>query len=1000
MNNNMTPEQKAEGYTRKSLNDKVSNFYQNVSNISKLEDLEGLKNFADGLDKVTEALDAYSASIMKTAESEKEGRKQSDEIQNINRKVAEAATELLKAQKEGAVDFKTSSKIIKSAMDTLQKNQSKFNKQTNDAIKEMLDNFGEIADAAENVSDDLKKSSDKLSTVINENIKALGSGIRDLSNFLNLNKLVTGGRSVSDLRDMQHAVKVDLGINQNEFMSLQGSMVETNREIGAELGLSFRDTINYLSSIKDYNFKNYNQTKAMYTQVSLGTKYLGLSNANMNSLVKATNALADDSYMNRQLAIMSAMSANSTIAENMGDIADFLGTNSTAVAARYSNYQDMLTGAVAIKTTSDALLGNESKLIENLMSEIMGATDYSQLSQQTQTLLAYTGQTSNVWSQMRNGNLDFNTIIPQMMQVLSERSTNNYNQTALESMGLGQWVTVAGNYRNNQEEFNKVLGEQTGLLENIDVTDEKQLKEYQKMLTQGKDDRTFLEKMEDGLFDFLGIQNRNWTELLGIVQILQLVEGALVTYSTLTQNTLLKSILAAILKKGATDSLSGGLGNSLLSKLGLGGAGGGLAGGIGSLLAKMGITGAGGTALSGGQALLAGGGLLGGIAGLGFGISDAITNMMDQSVKVKPTGNKMIDGLLSSWLSYERGMFMGNTYKGNENNFEAGVGNTLKWGGIGAGVGTLVGGPVGTLVGGGIGLLFGGIMSLIGSNLEKNTEALQENTDVIGESSDSIVKNSGMLQKYNYYVNGARGAAPITHGTGSVTSSFGVGESSYPWRVTSPYGPRWGTTHSGIDFGVPIGTKVGMPVNGTVTYTQNDPRNTWATKDASAGTGAYILGDNGIKYIFWHLSSLNVKDGQRVGAGQLVGLTGNTGYSSGPHLHFGVTSGGKMTDPEPYINSNLFNPSDSAVVQATEMPQQNNSDFSTITNGKSIRSTKDSSFMPSGDVQNAGSSMIPNYATSADIDRLINEMKEMNKTQQDQRSFLQALQGKNHFVLH
>lgn len=89
-------------------------------------------------------------------------------------------------------------------------------------------------------------------------------------------------------------------------------------------------------------------------------------------------------------------------------------------------------------------------------------------------------------------------------------------------------------------------------------------------------------------------------------------------------------------------------------------------------------------------------------------------------------------------------------------------------------------------------------------------------------------------------------------------------------------------THNGVDMGVPVGTRVYAAQSGTVKGIGNT--------DAFPGCYSYgkwmlIEHDNGLSSLYAHLSSFNVQEGQRVNTGQVVALSGNTGYSTGPHLH-------------------------------------------------------------------------------------------------------------------
>lgn len=113
-----------------------------------------------------------------------------------------------------------------------------------------------------------------------------------------------------------------------------------------------------------------------------------------------------------------------------------------------------------------------------------------------------------------------------------------------------------------------------------------------------------------------------------------------------------------------------------------------------------------------------------------------------------------------------------------------------------------------------------------------------------------------------------------------------------PGRVAVPYwerGPHWaGGHHRGVDFACAVGTPVRAPWGGLVTP------NKWGP---AYGTHAVIdfdrLPDNkpGLWGVLAHLSRLDVKPGQRVNAGQVIGRSGATGNVTGPHLHFEVQSG-------------------------------------------------------------------------------------------------------------
>lgn len=115
-------------------------------------------------------------------------------------------------------------------------------------------------------------------------------------------------------------------------------------------------------------------------------------------------------------------------------------------------------------------------------------------------------------------------------------------------------------------------------------------------------------------------------------------------------------------------------------------------------------------------------------------------------------------------------------------------------------------------------------------------------------------------------------------------------------RVTATFGQighLWLTFHTGVDLAVPEGTPVVAAAAGTVVS---------AADDGPYGLRIKVLLPDGTETRYGHLSSFVVRSGQ-VQAGQLIGLSGNTGSSSGPHLHFEVRVHGAPIDPQLWLRA-------------------------------------------------------------------------------------------------
>lgn len=128
----------------------------------------------------------------------------------------------------------------------------------------------------------------------------------------------------------------------------------------------------------------------------------------------------------------------------------------------------------------------------------------------------------------------------------------------------------------------------------------------------------------------------------------------------------------------------------------------------------------------------------------------------------------------------------------------------------------------------------------------------------------------------------------------AVVAPSGSGVLGWPVSgpVTSGFGLRWGRMHEGIDIAVGEGTPVRAAAAGMVIYAN------WMS-----GYGNLVVVDhgNGLSTAYAHNSSLAVSAGQSVAAGEVVSYSGNTGNSTGPHVHFEVRVNGSAVDPLGYL---------------------------------------------------------------------------------------------------
>ncbi|AZY93587.1 MULTISPECIES: DUF5930 domain-containing protein [Paracoccus] len=114
------------------------------------------------------------------------------------------------------------------------------------------------------------------------------------------------------------------------------------------------------------------------------------------------------------------------------------------------------------------------------------------------------------------------------------------------------------------------------------------------------------------------------------------------------------------------------------------------------------------------------------------------------------------------------------------------------------------------------------------------------------------------------------------------------------FRYTSGFGRRWGRLHEGIDMAGPVGTPIHVTGDGVVTF---------AGRSGAYGNLIKIRHELGTETRYAHLSRIDVKVGDRVSQGDRIGDMGNTGRSTGPHLHYEVRMNGRAVDPMSFIKA-------------------------------------------------------------------------------------------------
>lgn len=165
----------------------------------------------------------------------------------------------------------------------------------------------------------------------------------------------------------------------------------------------------------------------------------------------------------------------------------------------------------------------------------------------------------------------------------------------------------------------------------------------------------------------------------------------------------------------------------------------------------------------------------------------------------------------------------------------------------------------------------------------ENKSASESELELVEEKAFEVDPTEGMTQEEKDIYNILKATTILRPLNGETTSPFG--DRIDP--ITNKY-----SLHTGTDFSAVVGTQIKSAITGTVIE----------VKKSNVSLGNFVRVKNAdIITTYAHCSEIKVKEGDKVSQGDVIALSGNTGKSSGPHLHFEVTKGGRYVDPEKVI---------------------------------------------------------------------------------------------------
>ena len=866
------------------------------------------------------------------------------------------------AQKTGEISTKNQldfmkdyAKILSKAAETTITTKGVTDEQIKNANR-LLKMSDEYIQKAKEFDEALKNSVDNMATRLSKGLGSFNDSFMKLANTLNIDKLVNGS-SIANKVDIMNQTKQNFGLTTNrEFESFKNNLIGQMQNLNSQFGQSLLgsdDLKNYLMNASAIGINQTNVAQEQLEALLIGNKYLGQSVETQASLYKLSRRFNDADLTNKmnktivgllnsQLGISKQQldqitKANTDLSEDLYDlgynpqqIEKFLLENET-IAASIESKLGAGTGAQYTQVMRQLL----SNKVESLPSPVRG------LAFELQKAFENGASAQDLYNMFANSSAlsSYGSILSG-----SSGSSKPYLSEDVGMKGTGIYSMFA-QINSNYDEINSAIKEGTASVEDA-MGNENSVTDYVKNTTVASFEERF-KNFVSLFFDkvpwngFINLGNAAFT-LFVAQKGLEGIGGLIDFFKGGGFKGLLNGFLGngSVIGRGATNIASTGAGGKALSVLGAGGAVVGL-----TAAAIAGISAA-ANAMTKSEHEAADNNYqdnLNKLKGTAYEGNSGVAQTMGLNNKIGTASSDSISDRTGSYFSLGNFAknFLGqaaNGVVGWLNNFNKGDPakyNAELWNNYQRTIHgfwspeqlqalefayALALDSVGSFsTANSLFKIDGNSMANWLQNL-KSADTLQNALSTLRENNLRPVGSNGSIWDGSVDLDSwyKDGKWYNKYGTGGAGDKAGLGAnmgggspvpSGYPWTGTAGY-PTYpkGARHTGIDFGISQGTPVGAAVSGTVAQVNDS---------GSRGYGRHVIvqGDNGKWFVYGHLSQPKVSKGQHVEAGNLIGLSGNTGNSTGPHLHFEARNNsryGSDISPYPYLTNGLFSPNGQA----------------------------------------------------------------------------------------